>query len=81
MMQGQFDEIFEEMILSMAKEPEDMNSHAEIKKWLRTHNTRDGRARGRRARNKLREIDATNRKRQARQPPNPYSIYKPNGKN
>jgi hypothetical protein len=64
----------------MADKPPE-GSHAEIEKWLRTHNTRDGRRRAQKARNKLRERDAMRRKEQASQPPNPYTIYRSNGPN
>lgn len=62
------------------KEPEDARNHAEIEKWLRTHNTRDGRKRGQQARNRLRERDAVRRKSQAAQPPR-FNGYNPNGPN
>jgi hypothetical protein len=64
------------------KDPEHADNHAEITKWLRTHNTRDGRRRAQKARNKLREEDASRRKWAASgQMPEAYQRYKTNGPN
>lgn len=62
------------------KDPEHARNHGEIEKWLRTHNTRDGRRRGQTARNRLRERDGMRRKGQAVIPPR-FNGYNPNGPN